>query len=119
MEDEICELVKHKKVDFVSEDSDFVKFINFVVDYGDTRRKNMKHDELEDFSRVRELAKLCRYDLKLDNVAEGNKGKELFTKVEQKYPLVIAVLKRYYYTNIQDHADAIVCTVNAIDSYLN
>lgn len=119
LEDEICELVKHKKVDFVSEDSDFVKFINFVVDYGDTRRKNMGKEELEDFSRVRELTKLCRYDLKLDNVVEGNKGKELFTKVEQKYPLVIAVLKRYYYTNIQDHADAIVCTVNAIDSYLN
>ena len=122
LEDEICELVRHKTVDFVNEDSDFVKFINFVVAYGDTRRRNVKYeeyDELEDLSRVRDLAKLCRYDLKLDNVAEGNKGKELFTKVEQKYPLVVAIMKRYYYTNIDEHADAIVCTVNAIDSYLN
>ena len=114
--------MKHKTVDFVNEDSDFVKFMNFVVAYGDTRRRNVKYeeyDELEDFSRVREVAKLCRYDLKLDNVTEGNKGKELFTKVEQKYPLVIAVLNRYYYTNIKEHADSIVCTVNAIDSYLN
>ena len=119
MEDEICELMTHKKVSFTDKESDFVQFANFVVTYGNARRKALNNDKLENFSKVRELAQLCRYDLKLDNVTGGNKGKELFKKVEQKYPLVIAFMKRQYYTYVKDHADSIVCTVNAIDSYLN
>ena len=119
MEDVICELMTHKKVSFTDKESDFVQFANFVVTYGNARRKALNNDKLENFSKVRELAQLCRYDLKLDNVTGGNKGKELFKKVEQKYPLVIAFIKRQYYTYVKDHADSIVCTVNAIDSYLN
>jgi hypothetical protein len=122
MEDEICELMTHKKVDFIDKESDFVQFANFVIAYGErTRRRDTlnKTDKLEDYSRVREVAALCGYDFKLNNVTGGDKGKELFKKVEQKYPLVVAFMKRNYYTYIKDHADSIVCTVNAIDSYLN
>ena len=42
----------------------------------------------------------------------------MLKNVGEKYPLVIGFMKRYYYMNIKDHADSIVCTVNAIDSYL-
>lgn len=69
---------------------------------------------------VRDLVDLCRYDLKLNTVKtkETNKGQKMLKKVEEKYPLVIGFMKRYYYSSIKDHSDSIVCTVNAIDSYL-
>jgi len=119
MEDEICELMTHKKVDFIDQESDFVQFVNFVITYGNVRRKALSNANLENLSKVRALAESCGYDLKLNNVIGGDKGKELFKKIEQKYPLVVAYMKRSYYTAVKDHADSIVCTVNAIDSYLN
>ena len=122
MEDEICELMTYKTVNFIDKESDFVQFVNFVIAYGERtcRRDTLnKTDKLEDYSRVREVAALCGYDLKLNNVTGGDKGIKLFKKIEQKYPLVVAFMKRNYYTYVKDHADAIVCTVNAIDSYLN
>ena len=122
MEDEICQLMQYKTADFIDKESDFVQFANFVMTYGErTRRRDTlnKDDQRADYSSVREVASLCDYDLKLNNVIGGDKGNELFKKVEQKYPLVVAFMKRNYYTYVKDHADAIVCTVNAIDSYLN
>ena len=122
MEDEICQLMQYKTADFIDKESDFVQFANFVMTYGErTRRRDTlnKDDQRADYSSVREVALLCDYDLKLNNVIGGDKGNELFKKVEQKYPLVVAFMKRNYYTYVKDHADAIVCTVNAIDSYLN
>ena len=119
MEDEICELMTHKKVDFIDKESDFVQFAKFVIAYGNVRRKALSNANLENLSKVRALAESCGYDLKLNNVIGGDKGKELFKKIEQKYPLVVAFMKRNYYTYVKDHADARVCTVNAIDSYLN
>ena len=122
MEDEICQLMQYKTADFIDKESDFVQFANFVMTYGErTRRRDTlnKADQRADYSSVREVASLCDYDLKLNNVIGGDKGNELFKKVEQKYPLVVAFMKRNYYTYVKDHADAIVCTVNAIDSYLN
>ena len=122
MEDEICQLMQYKTADFIDKESDFVQFANFVMTYGErTRRRDTLNttDQRADYSSVREVASLCDYDLKLNNVIGGDKGNELFKKVEQKYPLVVAFMKRNYYTYVKDHADAIVCTVNAIDSYLN
>ena len=69
---------------------------------------------------VRDLVDLCRYDLKLEalKTKETNKGIAMFKQIEEKYPLVVSFMKRYYYSNIEEQADSIVCTVNAIDSYL-
>ena len=85
MEDEICQLMQYKTADFIDKESDFVQFANFVMTYGErTRRRDTpypqfddrshKDDQRADYSSVREVALLCDYDLKLNNVIGGDKG---------------------------------------------
>ena len=122
LEDEMYELMKSKTVDFVDEDSDFVKFANFILEYGKQKgySANRENTTRVDYTSVRELVSLSRYDLKLETLKtkDSSKGQKMLKNVEEKYPLVIGFMKRYYYSSIKDHADSIVCTVNAIDSYL-
>jgi len=118
LEDEMIQLMKSKTVDFIDEDSDFVKFAEFVIEYG--KQRHREDTVRVDYMAVRDLVKLCRYDLKLEalKTKDSSKGQRMLKKAEEKYPLVIGFMKRYYYMNIKEHADSIVCTVNAIDSYL-
>tara|TARA_R110000824_G_scaffold30879_1_gene101075 strand:+ start:1249 stop:3399 length:2151 start_codon:yes stop_codon:yes gene_type:complete len=119
LEDEINALMESKTVDFIDEDSDFVKFAKFVLEYG-KQRSHRENANRIDYMAVRDLVDLCRYDLKLNTVKtkETNKGVTMFKNVKEKYPLVVSFMTRLYYGNIKDQADSIVCTVNAIDSYL-
>ena len=114
--EEINQVVQCQTVPFIDESSDFVKFVKFIMEYGNNHRTS--DDQNIDFKSVRELALCGDYDLKLQSMQGHNKGKEMFDKVTQKYPLVVLFLQRYYSNMIRNNADSIVCTVNAIDAYL-
>ena len=114
--EEINQVVQCQTVPFIDESSDFVKFVKFIRKYGNKHRTS--DDQDIDFKSIRDLALYGNYDLKLQSIQGHDKGKEMYDKVTQKYPLVVLFLQRYYSNMIRNNADSIVCTVNAIDAYL-
>ena len=67
----------------------------------------------------KELARMCRYDLNLDEVKDEQNVGEICKSFEERYPLVVEHLKNVYVEYITaEKADMIISNVNAIDYYL-
>ena len=68
----------------------------------------------------KELARMCRYDLNLDEVKDEQNVEEICKSFEERYPLVVDYFKNTYVGYIDDkEADMIISTVNATDYYLS